>query len=139
MCGRHKEETANDMTEQKQNAENGRCRTKQTAVCTNTQMEISCKTDKAAARDGVRGDETGAARCEDAARAADARAVIAFLTDIMRGDAQALGLAKAPDLRERIKAAELLGKYLGLFSDRMEFGSDLQLQVQIDYGEDAAA
>ena len=139
MCGRHKEETANDMTEQKQTAKNGRCGTKQTAVCTNTQTGIPCETETAAARDGVRGDETGAARCEDAVRAADARAVIAFLTDIMRGDAQALGLAKAPDLRERIKAAELLGKYLGLFSERMEFGSDLQLQVQIDYGEDAAA
>lgn len=139
MCGEHKEGKAYNMAEQKQNAENGVRMEEQAVVCTSTQMGIPCETAKAAACDGVRGDETEAACSEDAVRGADARAVIAFLNDIMRGDAQALGLAKAPDLRERMKAAELIGKYLGLFSDRVEFGSDSQLQVIIEYSEDTAA
>ena len=83
-------------------------------------------------------------------RTADAREVIEYLSDVMRGESVAHVLAfvgdgfqkvveKQPDERERLKAAELLGKRYGLFTERMDVGGDIDIKVNIDYGEDGGA
>ena len=78
--------------------------------------------------------------------------VLRFLTSVMRGESvaeivvvegcgkgysKARNMQKAPDQGERLKAAELLGKRYGLYTDRVEQEVDLDLNITIDYGEDA--
>lgn len=68
-------------------------------------------------------------------RTADAKEVMEYLTSVMRGESEAeivvvegIGdgasearrMIKAPDEKERLKAAELLGKRYGLFRDKMD-------------------
>jgi len=83
-------------------------------------------------------------------RTADAREVIEYLSDVMRGKSRSHVLClcgegcqevieKPPDERERLKAAELLGKRYGLFTERMDVGGDIDIKVNIDYGEDGGA
>ena len=38
--------------------------------------------------------------------------------------------------KERLKAAELLGKRYALFTDKVETDVDMDLNITIDYGED---
>lgn len=63
-------------------------------------------------------------------RVADAREVMEYLTSVMRGESKAHVLslcgdgfqeviAKPPDERERLKAAELLGKRYAMFNDKI--------------------
>lgn len=78
--------------------------------------------------------------------------VLRFLTSVMRGESvaeivvvegcgkgysKARNMQKAPDQGERLKAAELLGKRYGLYTDRVEQDVDMDLNITIDYGEDA--
>ena len=71
---------------------------------------------------------------------ADATEVIQYLTSVMRGESQsdivvvegtgdgcseASRMNKAPDEKERLKAAELLGKRYKLFTDRVEAAAKL--------------
>lgn len=67
------------------------------------------------------------------ARTADAKEVLEYLSDVMRGRSRSHVLAlcgdgcqevidKPPDERERLKAAELLGKRYGVFTERMDVG-----------------
>ena len=35
-----------------------------------------------------------------------------------------------------MKAAELLGKARGMFSDRLDINADMDLNITIDYGDD---
>ena len=80
---------------------------------------------------------------------ADATEVMQYLTSVLRGESRssvvviegtgALGseareMQKAPDEKERLKAAELLGKRYNLFSDKMKV--DVALPVVISGGED---
>lgn len=66
---------------------------------------------------------------------ADAKEVMEYLTSVMRGESEsemivvegvgegqskARKIMKAPDEKERLKAAELLGKRYGLFRDKMD-------------------
>lgn len=62
---------------------------------------------------------------------ADATEVLEYLTSVMRGESQAAVLArqfdgsediieKAPDEKERLRAAELLGKRYGLYSEKLD-------------------
>lgn len=66
---------------------------------------------------------------------ADAKEVMEYLTTVLRGESQseivviegtgdgcsdARKMNKAPDEKERLKAAELLGKRYGLFTDKVE-------------------
>lgn len=66
---------------------------------------------------------------------ADQHEVLAYLTSVLRGETQseivvvegqgegisrAKPMQKAPDERERLKAAELLGKRMGLFKDKLD-------------------
>lgn len=39
-------------------------------------------------------------------------------------------------LNDKMKALELLGKHLGMFTDKLEIDADMELNVNIDYGED---
>ena len=82
---------------------------------------------------------------------ADQDEVLKYLTSVLRGESQSevvvvenIGddtsearlLQKAPDEKERLKAAELLGKRYNLFSDKMKV--DVKLPVVISGGEDLA-
>lgn len=68
------------------------------------------------------------------AKTADAKEVMEYLTSVLRGESQseivvvegvgdgmssATKLTKAPDEKEKLKAAELLGKRFGLFTDKV--------------------
>ena len=70
---------------------------------------------------------------------ADQQEVLAYLTSVLRGETQseivvvegqgegisrAKPMQKAPDERERLKAAELRGKRMGLFKERIELSTD---------------
>ena len=81
---------------------------------------------------------------------ADQNEVLRYLTSVLRGNSQseivvvegcgdgcseARTMQKAPDEKERLKAAELLGKRYGIYTDKVEQQIDMDLNVQIDYGE----
>ena len=38
-------------------------------------------------------------------------------------------------LNDKMKALELLGKHLGMFKDKIELESDMELNINIDYGD----
>lgn len=79
---------------------------------------------------------------------ADQDEVLKYLTSVLRGESQsevvvvenigdymseARKVQKAPDEKERLKAAELLGKRYSLFTDKMNV--DVAMPVVIDGGE----
>lgn len=81
---------------------------------------------------------------------ADQDEVLKYLTSVMRGESQseivvvegigegmssARTMDKAPDEKERLKAAELLGKRYGLYTDKVDQQVDMELNINIDYGE----
>ena len=79
-------------------------------------------------------------------KVADAREVMEYLTAVMRGEetSHVLCLAgdgmqevieKRPDEKEKLKAAELLGKRYGLFKEVMEVEPDMELNIRVNYGE----
>lgn len=70
--------------------------------------------------------------------------VLRYLTSVLRGETQseivvvegegdgfssAKRVMKAPDERERLKAAELLGKRYGLYTDKVELTGDIEITV----------
>lgn len=72
--------------------------------------------------------------------------VLKYLTSVMRGGTLSHVLArdevgaervieKPPDEKERLKAAELLGKRYGLYTDRVNEVVDMDLNITVDYGE----
>lgn len=82
---------------------------------------------------------------------ADQDEVLKYLTAVMRGETRAAVVVvenigdytskartinKAPDEKERLKAAELLGKRYGLYTDRLEAEVDMELNISIDYGDE---
>lgn len=82
---------------------------------------------------------------------ADQDEVLKYLTSVLRGKTQseivvvegigdgcseARAMQKAPDEKERLKAAELLGKRYGLYTDKVEQQIDMDLNITIDYGEE---
>lgn len=76
---------------------------------------------------------------------ADAQEVIAYLTSVLRGKSKSsvvvgtpIGvqeISKTPDEKERLKAAELLGKYYALFTDRTQVEGIAQVQIIDDIPE----
>ena len=75
--------------------------------------------------------------------------VLRYLTSVMRGEStsevvvvvgegdgysSAKRVSKNPDEKERTRAAELLGKRYGSFTDRVEMDADTTLHIDIDYG-----
>ena len=84
-------------------------------------------------------------------KTADAQEVMEYLTSVLRGEStseeivveglgdgmsEARAMKKRPSERDRLKAAELLGKRFGLYTDRVEMDADMDLNITIDYGED---
>lgn len=85
-----------------------------------------------------------------AERIADAKEVLEFLTAVLREEVkeevvvvESLGagistpsvIKKAVSVKDRNKAAELLGKRYGMFTDRVSLDGDMCLEVKIDYGD----
>lgn len=67
--------------------------------------------------------------------------VLKYLTSVMRGDSESSVLAmcgdgcqevieKAPDEKERLRAAELIGKRYGLFTDKVDVNNESEKQKQ---------
>ena len=52
------------------------------------------------------------------------------------GCSEARTIEKAPSEKERLKAAELLGKRYGLYTEKVDVATDMDLNITIDYGED---
>lgn len=88
----------------------------------------------------------------ESAKIAKQDEVLRYLTGVMRaesvsqtvvvegtgdGCSEAREMDKHPEERERLKAAELLGKRYGLFTDRVEADVDMDLNINIDYGPDS--
>lgn len=88
---------------------------------------------------------------KEAALVADQNEVLQYLTSVMRGETQseivvvegigdgcseARTMQKAPDERERLKAAEMLGKAHCIFTEKVEQQVDMELNIKIDYGEE---
>lgn len=79
-------------------------------------------------------------------KTADGQEVLEYLTSVMRGESASHVLAmcgdgcqevisKPPDEKERLKAAELLGKRFGLFKENLTVDGDLDLSISVDYGD----
>ena len=81
-------------------------------------------------------------------KTADAKEVMEYLTSVLRGQSEAeivviegngegaskaRKMKKAPDEKERLKAAELLGKRFGLFKDKLEVDTAVPVVIT---GED---
>lgn len=82
---------------------------------------------------------------------ADQNEVLKYLTSVMRGESRssvvvventgdfmsaAREMEKAPDEKERLKAAELLGKRYGLYTDKVDQVVDMDLNITVDYGDE---
>lgn len=79
---------------------------------------------------------------------ADQDEVLKYLTAVMRKQTMSSVLArdetgaeqvieKPPDEKESLKAAELLGKRYGLYTERVETDVDMELKISVDYGDEA--
>ena len=82
---------------------------------------------------------------------ADQNEVLKYLTSVMRGETQsevvvvegtgdgcseARAMQKAPDEKERLKAAELIGKRYGLYTEKVNAVVDTELNIVVDYGDE---
>lgn len=87
---------------------------------------------------------------KEAALVADQAEVLKYLTSVMRGQSQsevvvvegvgegcseARAMQKAPDEKERLKAAELLGKAHMMFTDKVQQEVDMDLNITVNYGD----
>lgn len=76
--------------------------------------------------------------------------ILKYLTRVLRGESrsteiviescgdfmtEAREMTKAPSEKERLKAAELLGKRYGIYTDKVEQQVDMDLNIVIDYGD----
>ncbi len=81
---------------------------------------------------------------------ADQDEVLKYLTSVLRGESksevivvegsgdgcsEARPIMKYPDEKERLRAAELLGKRYGLYTEKVEQAVDMELNISIDYGD----
>ncbi len=82
---------------------------------------------------------------------ADQDEVLKYLTSVLRGESQsteiviegvgegcseARTIQKKPSEKDKLKAAELLGKRYGIYTDKVEAEVDMELNISIDYGDD---
>ena len=89
---------------------------------------------------------------KEAALIADQNEVMKYLTAVLRGESlsevivveglgegasQARRMKKLPDEKDRLRAAELLGKAHMLFTDKVQQDIDMDLNITVDYGDDA--
>lgn len=88
---------------------------------------------------------------KEAALIADQTEVMRYLTSVLRGQSvsevvvvegtgdgcsEARTMQKAPDEKERLKAAELLGKAHMMFTDKVQQEVDMDLNITVDYGDE---
>lgn len=88
---------------------------------------------------------------KEAALVADQDEVLKYLTSVLRGESQsteivvegigdgcseARTITKEPSEKDRLKAAELLGKRYALFTDKFEQAVDMELNITVDYGDE---
>ncbi len=88
---------------------------------------------------------------KEAALIANQDEVLKYLTSVLRGQSKSteiviegLGdgstkarkMEKEPSEKDKLKAAELLGKRYGLYTEKVEEKVDMELNVNIDYGDD---
>lgn len=79
--------------------------------------------------------------------------VLRYLTSVIRGESrssvvvvestgdmmsEAREVEKAPDEKEKLKAAELLGKRYGIYTEKVAADVDMDLNITLDYGDDDA-
>lgn len=82
---------------------------------------------------------------------ADQNEILKYLTSVLRGKStseeivvegcgdgysEARVITKNPSEKEKLRAAELLGKRHGLYTDKVETDIDMNLNISIDYGDD---
>lgn len=82
---------------------------------------------------------------------ADQDEVLKYLTSVLRGESQsteiviegvgegcseARTIQKKPSEKDKLKAAELLGKRYGIYTDKIEAEVDMELNISIDYGDE---
>lgn len=78
---------------------------------------------------------------------ADTKEVMEYLTNVMRGKSRSSVLSmcgdgmqeiieKPPDEKEKIKAAELIGKRYGMFKDNVDLNADVGVTILDDIPED---
>lgn len=82
---------------------------------------------------------------------AEQNEVLKYLTSVMRGKSRsteivvegqgdgystARTIEKAPSEKDRLRAAELIGKRYGLYTDKVEADIDMDLNINIDYGDE---
>lgn len=85
----------------------------------------------------------------NSAKIADQTEVLQYLTAVMRGTTQSAVVViegegdgfssarlmdKTPDEKEKLKAAELLGKRYGTFTEKVDISGDMSLSIEVDYG-----
>lgn len=51
---------------------------------------------------------------------------------------EARAVQKHPSEKDRLKAAELLGKRFGMFTEKQDVTVDAQLEITVDYGDDTS-
>lgn len=88
---------------------------------------------------------------KEAELVADQAEVMKYLTSVLRGRSEseivviegvgegcseARTMRKAPDEKERLKAAELLGRAHMMFTYKVEQTVDMDLNITVDYGDD---
>ena len=84
---------------------------------------------------------------KEAALVADQAEVMRYLSSVLRGESTSSVLArdelgaeriinKPPDEKERLKAAELLGKAYMIFTDKVQQEVDMDLNIKVDYGDE---
>lgn len=76
--------------------------------------------------------------------------VLQYLTSVLRGESRTTDIVlvgmgdgyqevqeveKKPSEKDRLKAAELLGKRYGLYTDKISADVDMSLDISIDYGD----
>lgn len=86
-------------------------------------------------------------------RTADVKEVMEYLTSVLRGEStgeeivtelvgdgmsEARAVQKHPSEKDRLKAAELLGKRFGMFTEKQDVTVDAQLEITVDYGDDTS-
>lgn len=82
---------------------------------------------------------------------ADQDEVLRYLTSVLRGESisaevvvegvgdgrsRARAIKKEPAEKDKLKAAELIGKRYGLYTDKVEADIDMELNITIDYGDE---
>ena len=88
---------------------------------------------------------------KEAALIANQDEVLKYLTSVLRGQSKSteiviegLGdgstkarkMEKEPSEKDKLKAAELLGKRYGMYTEKVEEKVDMELNVTIDYGDE---